>query len=202
MRGVDYDATHMVKAVKGLPLNGNSYSDVQIDGKTVRIVEANKDRAIEWHANWAAKKVADLGDGRKILIPIPSSKTTLASPEDFRTMLIANAIAARVPNSFALSTLRFKESRPSSREEGGSRDPEVLHQNLAFLKAIPIGKIVLIDDVMTSGGHFIACAWKLADRFKTVDLALACGRSMDARLENPWKVPPESVDIEKKQQIA
>jgi hypothetical protein len=202
MRGIDYDATHMVKAVKGLPLNGASYTDVQIDGRTVRITDANKDRAIEWHAIWAAPKIAALGPGRKILIPVPSSKTTLDSPEVFRTMLIANAIAARVPNSFVLSTLRFKEARPSSREEGGSRDPDILYPNLAFLKAIPIGKIVLIDDVMTSGGHFIACAWKLADRYKTVDLALACGRSMDTRLENPWDVPPENLDIEKKQQIA
>jgi hypothetical protein len=202
MRRVDFDATHMVKAVKGLSLSANAYTDIPIDGKTIRIVEANKDRAIDWHASWAASKIAALGDGRKILIPVPSSKTTLASPDTFRTMLIAKAIEARVPNSFTLSALRFKEARPSSREDGGSRDPDVLCKNLAFLMAIPIGKIILIDDVMTSGGHFVACAWKLEERFKTVDLALACGRSMETRLDDPWQVPPESVDIAKKQKIA
>jgi hypothetical protein len=195
MRGVDYNSTHMVKAVKGLELHGNAYTDVQIDGKSVRIVEANKDKAIEWHASWAASKIAELGNGRKILIPVPSSKTIIESPEDFRTMLIAKAIAARVPNSLALSALRFRAARPSSREEGGSRDPQVLYKNLAVLKAIPIGTIVLIDDVMTSGGHFTASAWKLADRFKSAELALACGRSMDSRLDDPWSVPSESIDI-------
>lgn len=195
MRSSDYNSTHMVKAVKGLSLNASAYTDVTIDGKAVRIVEANKDRAIEWHATWAASKIAELGAGRKILVPVPSSKTVAASPETFRTMQIANAIAERVPNSLVLSTLRFIEAKPSSREDGGSRDPKILYPNLTLIKAIPLGKIILVDDVMTSGGHFIAAAWKLADRLKLADLALACGRSMDNRLDDPWSVPPEEIDV-------
>jgi len=38
MRQQDYDATHLVKAVKGRPLNQNAYSRVEIGGVGVRIV--------------------------------------------------------------------------------------------------------------------------------------------------------------------
>ena len=37
MRRVDYDATHLVKAVKGLDLNPKAFSEVTIDGQRVRL---------------------------------------------------------------------------------------------------------------------------------------------------------------------
>jgi hypothetical protein len=195
MRGVDYDSTHMVKAVKGLELHGSAYTWVPIDGTNTKIVNANKDLAIKWFANWAAAKIIALGIQPKVLIPIPSSKTIVASPEDFRTFKIAQEIAARVPKATATSLLRFVEPRPSSREEGGSRDPEVLYPNMTLTGAIPPGQIILIDDIMTSGGHFIAASWELEDHGRTPKLALACGRSMDARIDDPFAVAPEDVDI-------
>ena len=42
MRGDDYDATHLVKAVKGLELHPRAYTPVKIRGKNVRITEGNK----------------------------------------------------------------------------------------------------------------------------------------------------------------
>ncbi|MGY4434949.1 putative amidophosphoribosyltransferase [Bradyrhizobium sp. F1.13.1] len=121
-------------------------------------MNANKDLAIKWFAAWAAAKIIALGAQAKILIPIPCSKTIVASPEDFRTFKIAQELAARVPNATATSVLRFVEPRPSSREEGGSRDPNILYANLTLTRAIPAGQVVLIDDIMTSGGHFIAAS--------------------------------------------
>jgi predicted amidophosphoribosyltransferase len=163
MRPADYKSTHLVKAVKGLELNPKAYTWVMIDGTNCKIVESNKDRAIKWFANWAAEKIAALGGQPKVLIPIPSSKTVVTSPEDFRTFKIAQEIAARVPNATATSLLRFVEPRPSSREEGGSRDPKILYQNMTLTKTLPPGQIILIDDIMTSGGHLIAASWELDD---------------------------------------
>jgi predicted amidophosphoribosyltransferase len=168
---------------------------VPIDGTNTKIVNANKDLAIKWFASWAAAKIIALGVQPKVLIPIPSSKTIVASPEEFRTFKIAQEIAARVPKATATSLLRFVEPSPSSREEGGSRDPEVLYQNMTLTGAIPSGQIILIDDIMTSGGHFIAASWKLEDQGRTPKLALACGRTMDARIDDPFVVAPEDVDI-------
>ena len=50
-------ARHLVKAVKGLDLNPSAYSYVTIGGHRVRIVESNKDRAMDWFAEWAARHV-------------------------------------------------------------------------------------------------------------------------------------------------
>ena len=195
MRGVDYDATHLVKAVKGLDLNPNSYTWVSIDGTNTRIAENNKDKAIVWHAAWAASQVDGLGVGAKLLLPIPSSKTIVASAEDYRTFKIAQAIAARAANCTVSSALRFIEARPGSREDGGSRDPNVLYPNMTLKTALPDGVIILIDDVKTSGGHVIAASWKLAEVSRVPALALACGRSLDAPLEDPFSLAPEEIDI-------
>lgn len=65
---------------------------------------------------------------------------------------IAEAIAARASKCTVNSALRFIEARPSSREEGGTRDPKVLYPNMTMISAIQSGTLVLVDDVMTSGG--------------------------------------------------
>lgn len=143
----------------------------------------------------AALTHAWLGMQPKVLIPIPSSKTIVDSPEDFRTFKITQEIAARVPNATATSLLRFIEPRPSSREEGGSRDPEVLYPNMTLKNNLPPGQIILIDDIMTSGGHFIAASWELDDHNRSARLALACGRSLDAPIDDPFTVAPEDIDI-------
>jgi predicted amidophosphoribosyltransferase len=112
-------------------------------------------------------------------------------------MKIAQAIAARVPKATAISTLRFIEARPSSRENGGSRDPAILYPNLTITKGLLAGQIVLIDDIMTSGGHFAAASWKLDDHGRIPILALACGRSLDSQIDNPFSVAPEDVEIKR-----
>ena len=79
--------------------------------------------------------------------------------------------------------------------EGGSRDPAVLHPNMALRNDLPPGDIIMVDDVMTSGGHFVAAAWKLGDHGRSATLALACGRSLDTAIDDPFAVDPEDVDI-------
>ena len=186
MRSTDYDATHMVKAVKGLDLSPNAYTYVTIQGKSHKITNESKDDAISWFAEWAVFQIGGLGAGPNIiLLPIPSSKTVVTSPEDYRTCRIANAIASLLPKSLVSSALRFKTPLPNSREEGGSRDPHVLYPNMV-LANVPPGDIVLIDDVMTSGGHFTAANWILADQGRTPVLAVACGRSLETQVDNPF----------------
>jgi hypothetical protein len=69
MRQQDYDATHLVKAIKGRELSPNSYSNVFIGGRGVAIRDSNKDRALEWLAEWAAPIVDAHGPDPKVLIP-------------------------------------------------------------------------------------------------------------------------------------
>jgi hypothetical protein len=190
MRQQDYDATHLLKAMKGRNLNPNQYSTVRIGGRSVPIKENNKDRALEWFGEWAAPFVEAQGGGEKILVPIPSSKTVAASSDDFRTAIIARAVARLCkPPAAVAPVLRWKRAMPSASEEGGSRDPQILYPNLKVFSPMPPGICIFIDDVATSGGHLIAAAWKLADVGRTVSLALCCGCTTHEQLDDPFSVP-------------
>jgi predicted amidophosphoribosyltransferase len=195
MRGIDYDAIHLVKAVKGLDLSSNSYAYVSISGQQVRITEANKDQAMDWFAEWAAEQAVSLSAGPKIFIPIPSSKSTPDTPANFRTAVIADKIAALCPDATAMPALRFKSPRPSSREEGGSRSADVLHGEMVLVRTLPQSDVILIDDVMTSGGHLKSAAWLVEDQGLSVTGAICCGRTAHTQLDNPFSVPPESIDL-------
>src|SRR4051794_20688805 len=182
MRGPDYKATHLVKATKGLDLNPRQYSDVTIGGQPVRITQNNKDCAMDWFAEWAAAQIAALPPGPKIIVPVPSSKSIPLCLPTFRTALIADRIAKLSNQTQAVPVLRFGAERPSSREEGGSRDPHVLHGEMVLTHVLPAGEIILLDDVVTSGGHLKASAWTVEDQQRAVRYALTCGRTMDAQL--------------------
>jgi hypothetical protein len=197
MRPRDYDATHLVKAVKGLPLSANSYSDVQIDGKRVRIREKNKDAAIEWFAAWAAQKIEHhLGTAAKVLIPIPSSHTVVASPADFRTAAIAAAVARRCTTQVSVAPiLRFLHPMLRSRDERGPRDWPTLKGALCLTGLLPAGNPVLVDDVLTGGGHLVAAAKILEDDGRSTALAVVCGRSLHHQLDDPFVVDDEMLPM-------
>jgi hypothetical protein len=194
MRRADYNATHLVKAVKGLALSPKAYTWVLIGGRNVRISEANKDPAIDWFVEWAAPHVNAFGPDAKVIVPVPSSKTTLGSDATFRTAIIAQKLAAACPNTTSFPELRFEEEQLNCREEGGPREAAVLYP-LLRCKPLPSGHIVLLDDVLTGGGHLTAAAWIIEDQGRTVAKAICCGRSLEAKLDDPFTVPPESIDI-------
>jgi len=195
MRKVDYDATLLVKAVKGLPLNPNSYSWVSIDGRQVKITEATKDQAMDWFAKWAADYINSLGKHRKVIVPVPSSKTTRKSPPTFRTAEIAQKIVARSINPRLFPSLRFKKEMPNSREEGGTREAHELYPEMVLLEQLPDGELILLDDVLTGGGHLRAAAWKLEDSGGQIETAICCGRSLEEQLENPFTVDEVVIDL-------
>ena len=199
MRQQDYDATHLVKAIKGRDLNTRAWTNVQIGGRWVVIRETNKDSSLDWFAEWAAPQVDASADGPKVLIPIPSSKTTPSSPDNFRTAQIARAVAARCRTpTVVASVLRWTRPIPSASEEGGSRDPKILYPLLTLTAQPPLGTCVFIDDVATLGGHLIASAWKLADVNRTVELALCGGKTTHEQLDDPFSVPAHSLDTRRR----
>jgi hypothetical protein len=199
MRPQDYDATHLVKAIKGRDLNAKQYAMVQVGGRRTAIRQANKDTALEWFAEWAAPIVDETARGQKVLIPIPSSKTIPSSPDNFRTAEIARIVAARCQTPAVVApVLRWTKPMPLASEEGGSRDPRILYPQLALIAKPPPGMCVFIDDVSTTGGHLIACAWKLADISRIVELALCGGHTTHERYEDPFSVPDQMHDTSKR----
>lgn len=194
MRGTDFDTQLLVKAVKGVALPPNQYTNVLIGGVWVRITDANKDRAIKWFADWAAEQIATQTNQRVVLVPIPSHATLVGSNESFRTQQIAEAISENLSLESAVAPfLRFrKKATPSS--AGGTRDPKIIYPNLALTQNMPAGNIILIDDVFTTGGHLIAAAWRLGDSDRSTDVAVCCGRTAHVQLDDPYTVAPEELD--------
>lgn len=199
MRQQDYDATHLVKAIKGRDLNTKQYATVQVGGRWTTIRQANKDTALEWFAEWAAPIIDETARGQKVLIPIPSSKTTVSTPDNFRTVEIARIVAAKCQTPAVVApVLRWTKPIPSASEEGGSRDPRILYPQLTLIAKPPPGTCVFIDDVSTSGGHLIACAWKLDDIRRKVELALCGGQTTHERYEDPFSVPDQVHDCSRR----
>ena len=197
MRQADYRATHLVKAVKGKEL-GNAYEWVEINGKNVKIVNGNRDEAIKWFAEWAAKTIqAILGNQTAVLVPIPNGATIVQSSADFRTALIAEAIAERLPNSIAAPLLRWRAPRPKSTDVA-SREAAMLYPELAWIAKLPIGNVVLIDDVYTTGGHATAAAWRVEDCDQKASILISCGRTFHHQIDDPLEVEPEDLMIPNK----
>lgn len=191
MRGVDYDATCLVKAAKGLSLN-NQYVWADVAGRRVKIAEANKDLALDSFGEWGAARIKALyGDRKVVLIPVPSSKTVISSPPDFRTARMANKIAEHC-NAVVHPALRFKKEMSSTRE-GGPREPELIYPEMTLTSAPPTGPVVLIDDVLTTGGHLVASSWVLDDIGREPSHAMCCGRTVHERLNDPFVVPTETL---------
>jgi predicted amidophosphoribosyltransferase len=109
--------------------------------------------------------------------------------------VIAQKIAALCVNTLPFPSLRFSAERPNSREEGGSRSSAALYPSLELSAKLPAGQLILVDDVLTGGGHLRAAAWKLEDAGGKVDQAFCCGRSLETKLDDPFIVLPEALDI-------
>jgi predicted amidophosphoribosyltransferase len=167
MRPQDYASTHLVKAVKGLELHPKSFERIIVAGRNVKITEGNKDEAIGWFAEWCAPQIDGLGTGQKILIPIPGSKAIASLNTDFRTAQIARSVAAHCANAAVVPILRWREEMIPS-HAGGPRDQRVLYPKLVVTGRIPKGRIVLIDDMYTTGGHLVAAAWRLEDQNRVI----------------------------------
>ena len=196
MRYEDYDATHLVKATKGLPLHPSAYTSIRIGGKRVKIREANKDEALEWFAEWAAPLVDAFGNQSKVIVPIPGSAVTRRHSAPFRTAMMADATSAKCITPVTSSTvLRWNKAKASVRN-GGTRNAALLHMNLAVSQSrLPAGDIVLLDDVFTTGGHVKAAAWCFEDLGRTVLGAICCGRTTWQQLADPFAVGVETLDF-------
>lgn len=139
--------------------------------KTVR-------QALDWFGCLSALvlEAKDFHD-RIVLVPIPDSRSVATDLHPPSTLRLANAISRATKIATIVSDcLRWRlPQTPSHR--GGTRDPEILARQLYLVADPPAGLIVLVDDVVTSGGHIAAAATKLASVGYTCRLAICLGRT-------------------------
>jgi predicted amidophosphoribosyltransferase len=142
-----------------------------------------------------AKMIKRHVDGPVTLVPIPNSHVTGVAAPDFKTLDLAKSVASASEGQFSVvPALVFKKPQIKSRK-GGPRS--AVHCEGAYRLASDVkGKIVLLDDVCTSGGHIIGAYRKLqALPAREIVLACAFGRSTKEQVHTPIGPREEVLDL-------
>ena len=190
----EFDATKFIKAVKGKTFRG--WADIPVPGLGVRRLRPeNAADAIAWFGYFVADRIRI--NGPVYLVPFPDSKCSLGGGRPPDTLPLARAASRRLgKDAPVLDVLRWTRPMPSCHDEGGSRDPDVLYPRLEVLSDWHgrEGSVVIIDDVLTSGGHLRAGARVLSDYGFEVEAALCVGRTTQEPVGNAFA--PVTVHLE------
>jgi hypothetical protein len=180
----DRTATNFIRATKGDDVTGLLSS---LDTKDATGVS-------EWFGELGALVLASKRlPPPIILIPVPNSSCSLANEENTCTVQLAYSIADHLGNSVVCDGLRWRQAMKSS-HTGGIRDPQHLYDNLCLMipmSKMPKGTRVVIDDVLTTGGHILASAARVSTVTSRCRLALCVGRSVSRPRDNRFSVVEE-----------
>jgi hypothetical protein len=192
-RSQDYLVRNLVKSLKGEQFKG--YSDFKVGEKFHQINAQDNRAAYYLWSNWAGVRIRnDLNLGKVALVPVPSSSQT-QFVQDTCPVRMANSVAALIPQAAVVGNfLRHKTAQPKAHSEGGTRDADQIAATLACRVTDTSLPVVLIDDVMSTGGHLKACAQVLREHGLTVEHVLLAGRTVWEVVPNPYSVPSEDIE--------
>jgi len=188
-----WKARNLVKGVKREPFNG--YSDwTALPAR--KVVRQYSDAAGQRLALVVAgSKLVDLFDKAGIaaatVVPVPSSQTTTPG-DDFTGARLARAIEGRRSTLVAAPVLHFDAPQPKAHDGGGERRWNMILPHLRGGLGLA-GPIVLLDDVMTLGGHLRACRRFLQAQGHQIDHAFVIGRTLWDRPANMFSIPAEDL---------
>lgn len=194
----DYDAVKFIKAIKREPFEG--FATVLVHDQHRHLDETTALQATGWFGEWAAAWLRrQLGPTDYVLVPVPSSRTTPNTMHLVRKTAPYRLAAATHRHSSARSYIQdilcWDEPMDSARK-GGTRDCEQLFAHLRYFPkryekhALPH---VLVDDVVTTGGHLRAAACFLRLTGRNVVAGLCAGRTTIERPNGVFDLPEEEL---------
>jgi hypothetical protein len=175
----------IVRAVKGIPFDG--HATITVGGVQWRFDSSNSQPAVAWAVERLGERIFAEYEGEAItIVPVPGH--THATPEEVAAgrvhhlgSALAEALRARGMSAHVFPLLCWKAAIQSARE-GGPRDSAVLAPQLRVVPAQHVRKVVLIDDVVTSGGHIAAaCAVLSAAGHDVAEVAFTVGRTVKTK---------------------
>jgi predicted amidophosphoribosyltransferase len=192
-RSSDYDAHDFIDAIKDRDING--YAHVRLRGTRHRFDNTNRQEVVGWFATMVADYFEKAPIDRPfVLVPVPGSKVDLAYTEVPRTTQLAEVVARALGEGVTvMDALRWRTAMPSANAQGGTRDPARLFENLAITGKLEGSNVVLVDDVLTSGGHLQACAAKVLKGGANLVIAVCAGRADQQQQVDPFAVRLEEI---------
>ena len=170
-----YKARAIVKAIKGEPFNG--YANLPVGGRNRTLDEGHPEVAFDWFVDQVAQTVDLSGKQHYFLVPIPDSKCTTTCNRSPKTVRLAQALSARIPQLRIWDELRFLREMPKSRESN-MRNEDVLYRALSASSTPPTGRLILLDDVCTTGAHARAAARELMRMGGSLPVSMSVARTM------------------------
>lgn len=127
-----------------------------------------------------------------ILMPVPS-KDGLTAATDFRSLQMLSESLVGNGTWQVSSSLRFLQLLQAA-NAGGPRGREALRPYLHLELPIPAGPIVLIDDIITTGGSLLASYDVLATAGRAPALAIVCGHTVSDSLLSAFGTHQMTID--------
>lgn len=175
----DWIAHNLVKALKGKDFRG--YSDVRLSGVQHRITHANRRPVVDFFGRVIAKHVARMEAGSAIFI-VPSSQC-LEYGHDPKAQSFVDAITRAGCESPIFMPFRWTENLQRA-VDGGIRNAQFLAGRLDFAPPPGVRTALLVDDVVTTGGHLRACSAVVREGNISVRNAICFARTVWERPEN------------------
>ena len=192
-----HSVNQFVDAIKEKAVRG--FGHVLVNGQPPkrRISSSNAHKARAWFGEMGSRILmeADL-TSPLVLIPVPNSACTLTSAQS-RIAKLAHAIQTQCELvQDVADVLRWDQPMPSASQRMGPRDPSDLYPHLELLGTLSQrnGTYVLIDDVLTTGGHIRACSAFLARRGVVATFAVCAARSDPNPQDNPFRDRVDELD--------
>jgi hypothetical protein len=195
---------NLIQAIKGKELASSFPVNIKAGGRWFTFKNDDKDPAIACGAALLAEQIAQHFPGRKIaLVPIPGHRHASAGDvEAGRLFAMAKACAAELSlrrgvDASPVALLHWKAPGESSRG-GGTRNVDELDDlytlNMSTADAMDGRTVVLLDDVVTTGGHILAAKKHIAENsfpdYPVAELAFAVARTVHVK-DGPFKVTTE-----------
>lgn len=187
-RGQDHFHTNrIVSAIKGRSFKG--FTKLVVGGLPCSLDEQHADKAIDWAAERLAEQIASEYAGYIAIVPVPGHECV--TPGEVcaqRLFKLATAIANQINAAGSrradpVPLLHWDAPQPSTHAGGGTRDVTKIipHYRTDAGHSFQLGyrKVILIDDVVTSGAHLRAAEHHLrVANVNVLDVAFAVARTV------------------------
>jgi hypothetical protein len=127
-----------------------------------------------------------------VIIPVPSKDGLIGAPS-FRSLEMITEATAEHGNWTIAPVLRFSQALVAA-NAGGPRGREALRPYLRVSSAPPSGELILVDDIITSGGSLLASYDALAGVGRPPVAAIVCGHTVSDALLSAFGSHEKNID--------